>query len=979
MEDYGYNLLGGELLNENPSELNDNETVGVNMIEEQYGNVEGEGEGDTMGVMNENENLLQQGNEEENGVVEGIGGNGDVEQEGQVGNEEIGIGGSEIEENTGNVDENNEEGQEGQEREEEEEEEEEEAEGEEEEEEEQAGEEEGGEEEVEEVEEMEGSIIPNNLMNQAQEQNQRNDEFNFFNGQKIQNDNVDGDLNPYATEIQNQNQNRNEGMSMYEANNESTNFPSKRSFNSTQDLNSNFENNQVNSYQDYNTKKPRTQTFPLESQLEANLPINGNNQNYFVQNQNQNQNLMRSQQKQFDSFNQNIPQQHQQHQQHQQQHPQYQQYQQQQIQQQYLQQSQNLQQQQQQLLSQQNPQQQQQQQQQQQRLRQQMQQQQSSQPPSQQQQQMQRLSPIQQQQMQQQWQQFQQLQQEQLQQSQQQPQQQQPNQQEMSGKIEDQNNEPQIEKDIKEENTKPLESTETSKGIDQDEPVHLQGHAMHFARTIETYGGVDMRMLAAITQRKIGKCKQELGVVDIQAVIMSLRSGTLMNQVWALNILTILANDYLVELPLVSLPLILSALCDLLNYSLSKISPLALNPSPLFSTPSISILQLGVGSNSTPANTTTTTTETTTNPNTSTTTTTIIPPTLSQENINSVNSSTDSLSSMATNNTNNLVSPSTNSIPSLFDLMYLEKYSHNILFEKHQERSPSNLVHHQEWALCIENIFRGLSFSPEHAPILGRSPAFSSLLIHFMTKFGLEHRKNALVIFSNIASRFVFQSQKDAEDAFFVLVDSIITTSESERANLEPKDPATTPTNAKFYFSGELSNPYTTLCNWEVQYFSQICMESLVLSLIVVGNNGFIRHCNPSLISTMITKLASVIQDDITYEEDFEKVETAILAVYNILQRNETSCHELAKHKELIPVMINFARVPIYGSNHKPILSLMKYSSQCLRTICKYPSGRSALLPHEHHFVESIYERNPFSPLLADIVWSLTHDRPPEI
>lgn len=110
-------------------------------------------------------------------------------------------------------------------------------------------------------------------------------------------------------------------------------------------------------------------------------------------------------------------------------------------------------------------------------------------------------------------------------------------------------------------------SVPCSPGIDnKSQQQHQQITYIPKTRNVETYGGIDLKYFDKFEIKPPVPHLNELGIIDIQALIMSLKSGMKMEITNALNILTILTvNQQQHNLPLLQCEDLLDVLLDYLE------------------------------------------------------------------------------------------------------------------------------------------------------------------------------------------------------------------------------------------------------------------------------------------------------------------------------------------------------------------------------------------------------------------------------
>lgn len=253
-------------------------------------------------------------------------------------------------------------------------------------------------------------------------------------------------------------------------------------------------------------------------------------------------------------------------------------------------------------------------------------------------------------------------------------------------------------------------------------------------RNVETYGGVDLKYFDKFEIKPPVPHLNELGLIDIQALIMSLKSGMKMELTNALNVLTVLTVQPQIHAQQQQQPphLPLHQCDDLLDVLLDYLEQDILGTSSRF-------------------------------------------PTVD-------NHSDDSLSSSQKNDEQHVLSDLT--YTDLFDMSLDEMKS---LIPQLENSTSDVWISLRERCLCIFNILRNLSFMGENMEYLARHPRFVKLLadiadssrqisvldgrdttgknawfVGIRRMDTLDFRKSILMIFSNISINLVLRQEKTA-------------------------------------------------------------------------------------------------------------------------------------------------------------------------------------------------------------------------
>ena len=478
---------------------------------------------------------------------------------------------------------------------------------------------------------------------------------------------------------------------------------------------------------------------------------------------------------------------------------------------------------------------------------------------------------------------------------------------------------------------------------------NLPTTATHFGRTIETYGGIDLRTLAAVTQPLFPSNKYDLVTVEPHLIIMSLRSGLLLSQSWALNVLTILANEPLIDFPLSHLHQLFGVLFDLLAFSLSLVPtvPSSLpGPNNSFASFSASLPTSPLARNPFPDQ----------------------PRGHSEQ-------------------------PPPQPHPAMVHDLLAFEYERfgSILHAEHRLHSPATVLDHSERALCIENIFRGFSFSEHHADAMLAFPQFLPTLLTLLTNYPLEHRKNALVILSNVAGKLMFSRVGDLEVVLAVLTDCILNQVDADRTytyfpfpvsnNLArllaqfPGNPA-----AAHQAHQQAINGYTYF-NWDPFYFSSNALEILVQLSLLIDNRGVLARASLPIISELVRKLSLVITEELEDLDDVDVAEMGLVVLSNLSDLTDTLRLLIASQTGLIRSLVRFARFPVLitvrdEATRRQNTNIMRFAAQALLGISRSREVQLILRDYEPTLFEATCDPTPFTPLLAEVLYNTTKATP---
>jgi len=428
---------------------------------------------------------------------------------------------------------------------------------------------------------------------------------------------------------------------------------------------------------------------------------------------------------------------------------------------------------------------------------------------------------------------------------------------------------------------------------------------------METYGGYDLRTLGAITPRVMAVSKHDLGSVDPHFILMSLRSGLLLAQSWALNQLTVLANDSLVDFPVSHLHPLINALVDILTLSLT-----------LINTP-----PAGDGGGE-------------------------------------------------------------ECVPTVHDLLAYEYEQFSSLLQSdHRLHNPSTVVNHHERALCIENILRGLSFSEIHAGAMMVNADFVPALVAILTRHSLEHRKNGMVLLSNVAGKLTFASQQDAERVLTVLSDCILTQVDADRSYCYfPHPTAGQHSKLPAHFAGnpaiamqhqqQVINAYTYF-NWDPFYFSSSALETLVQLSLLNDNRILFSQVNLGILAELIHRLSLLVLEELEDLEDVDTAEMSLVILSNFSNLTDPIRLLVASQPGLMRSLVRFARFPVLlmardESDQRQNMNIMRYAAQALLGISHSPEGQAFIKDHELSLLEAVCERSKFAPLLSEILFNIS-------
>ena len=403
---------------------------------------------------------------------------------------------------------------------------------------------------------------------------------------------------------------------------------------------------------------------------------------------------------------------------------------------------------------------------------------------------------------------------------------------------------------------------------------------------------------------------------------MSLRSGLLLAQTWALNQLTVLANDSLVDFPLSHLRPLISALVDVLALTLTYIN-----------TPQAAAAAAASGSGE------------------------------EEEEEERV-------------------------VPTVHDLLAFEyEQFSSLLRSDHRLHSSATVVNHNERALCIENILRGLSFSEIHANAMMENPDFVPVLVAILTRHSLEHRKNGMVLLSNVAGKLTFATQLDAERVLTVLSDSILTQVDAERTycyfphptiGQHTKLPAHLASNPALAMQNQqqMINAYTYF-NWDPFYFSSSALETLVQLSLLNGNRVLFSQVSLGILGQLIHRLSLLVLEEMEDLEDVDTAEMSLVILSNFSNLTDPIRVLVASQPGLMRSLVRFARFPVLTmardeSDQRQNMNIMRYAAQALLGISHSPEGQAVIKDHELSLLEALCERSKFAPILSEILFNIS-------
>jgi hypothetical protein len=272
---------------------------------------------------------------------------------------------------------------------------------------------------------------------------------------------------------------------------------------------------------------------------------------------------------------------------------------------------------------------------------------------------------------------------------------------------------------------------------------------------------------------------------------------------------------------------------------------------------------------------------------------------------------------------------------SLSALIEIEEQKQTVI---HTSRDPI-LPSSQELSTCIETILRNFSFIPYYSEIMACNIKFNQLLHLCLTRHTIEHRKNAIIIMNNLASKIKLTSQEVTDEVFDVLTDCIS-------------------------ISDSVQSIFTY---WKMEY-SDLCLETLLQITLLNENRKYISSLHFPVMEKLVKKLHCIMLEETNKAETFEM---AIICLNNLASISDQVRIALASLPGFLGLIIQICQYSVIEKDFKRGQEVLSQATQILLRISRTPSARQYLMPHEETLLQLLFSAQHLTDIICEVLFHL--------